>query len=689
MSKQYPGGIISKTPVTPSGPYATSTASGIWTLDQQAYWQKLGQWPTAGNFPIDPQFNYVTMLLHGDGTNGAQNNTFLDSSTNNFTITRNGNTTQGSFSPYGSNWSNYFNGSSDYLSLGTSTNLALGAGDFTIEVWLSVTAYNASTSNIFEWRSAGGTPSNIPTLYLSASGVPIFYASVGAGALITGSSAVALNTWTHLAIVRSGSTVTMYLNGTSVGSATNSANLGTQSFYINDPQGTFRHNGYFSNVRMVKGTAVYTGSFTPSTTPLTAITNTQLLTCQSNRFVDNSANAFSSTITGTPSVQRFNPFGASTAYSTSVIGGSGYFDGSGDYLATSSTQIIPASTTYTVEAWVYLTGDYSDYREIVTQGSSGNANRWLMLVNITDGELKIQTGSSSIPTSFTVPKNTWTHLAFVNNSGSYTVYANGTSVGSGTNTVTPQNTYLTVGAFQSGAEYFQGYISNVRITNTAVYTSAFTPNTAPLTAISGTSLLLLTTNGAIFDNAMMNDLETVGNAQISTSVKKYGTGSLAFDGTAGYLKVNKSIPQNIFAGNFTIEFWFNVNGTSGYKRMFNNAPGTTPSGYFYIFYNGTDIRMYNDDVGVLITVGTFTANTWTFLAISRSGSTTRVFVNGTQTYSYSGTTFFLSNDFYIGGGPDQEYTNGYIDDFRITAGYARYTANFTPPTAALFDYGPT
>mgnify|MGYP003349823598 CR=1 FL=1 len=59
----------------------------------------------------DPQFDYVTLLLNGDGTNGGQNNTFLDSSTNNFTITRNGNTTQGSFSPYGNLWSNYFGGS--------------------------------------------------------------------------------------------------------------------------------------------------------------------------------------------------------------------------------------------------------------------------------------------------------------------------------------------------------------------------------------------------------------------------------------------------------------------------------------------------------------------------------------------------------------------------------------------------
>ena len=67
---------------------------------------------TQGAAPADPYFYDVSLLLNGDGTNGAQNNTFLDSSTNNFTITRNGNTTQGSFSPYGSLWSNYLNGSS-------------------------------------------------------------------------------------------------------------------------------------------------------------------------------------------------------------------------------------------------------------------------------------------------------------------------------------------------------------------------------------------------------------------------------------------------------------------------------------------------------------------------------------------------------------------------------------------------
>ena len=68
----------------------------------------------------DPYFEYTTLLLPGNGTNGAQNNTFLDSSTNNFTITRNGNTTQGTFSPFSqTGWGNYFDGTGDYL---TATN---------------------------------------------------------------------------------------------------------------------------------------------------------------------------------------------------------------------------------------------------------------------------------------------------------------------------------------------------------------------------------------------------------------------------------------------------------------------------------------------------------------------------------------------------------------------------------------
>ena len=102
----------------------------------------------------DPYYEYVTMLLTGNGTNGAQNNTFLDSSTNAFTLTRNGNTTQGSFSPYGTLWSNYFDGSS-YFTTG-STITTLGAGDFTIECWANFGATGSQALFGYGNSTSGG-----------------------------------------------------------------------------------------------------------------------------------------------------------------------------------------------------------------------------------------------------------------------------------------------------------------------------------------------------------------------------------------------------------------------------------------------------------------------------------------------------------------------------------------------------
>ena len=69
MSKQYPGGIISKTAPVPSGSFENSTAPGIWTLEQQSYWQKLGQWPIPGNVPQYIENVFSTYLYSGNSGN--------------------------------------------------------------------------------------------------------------------------------------------------------------------------------------------------------------------------------------------------------------------------------------------------------------------------------------------------------------------------------------------------------------------------------------------------------------------------------------------------------------------------------------------------------------------------------------------------------------------------------------------
>jgi hypothetical protein len=721
MSKQYPGGLITKTPVVPSGPYQNSTASGIWTLDQQAYWAKLGQWPTAGNSDADPQFNYVTMLLHGDGTNGAQNNTFLDSSTNNFTITRNGNTTQGSFSPYGSNWGNAFTAASgDYLSVPYSSVFNL-TGDFTVECWINpsqLPTANATGSPLYPRIFSFGTYNAANSIGLELNSndpgrVNAFSIWYNGTQSYSANSLVAVGNWYHCAMVRSGTVITLYLNGTSILTITGaSAAVNTSQAlliaslhsYTADANACFK--GSISNFRVVKGTAVYTSSFTPPTTPLTAITNTVLLTCQSNRFVDNSTTAATITPFGTSSVQRFNPFGASTAYSTSVIGGSAYFDGSGDSLSLPNDVALDFGTgDFTIEVWIYPTSLPTSYQCVFITCNNTASAGGIGLFTQSTGEIEVYdfagNGAVFSTSGFNLKTNQWTNIAVTRSGSTNTLYKNGVSFATATNSSNyNSSTDTVIGNSTAASQTFYGYISALRVLKGTAQAPTIT---TPPTNITNTSLLLNMTNGAIFDNAMMNDLETVGNAQISTSVKKYGTGSASFDGSTSYLR---SPLITRFGLTFTIEFWMYPTINSGNEWMVCSAQGYNAAapnhGFLIGYFNGvvnSSIAIAGTGLGAYwINCATVvTTNAWHHIAVVGDGTSCVVYLDGVNIGSSawpSGYTGFLTNGLLIGAGCTSSLTpinfyGGYIDDLRITNGYARYTANFTPPTAAFFNIGPT
>ena len=637
----------------------------------------------------DDKFNYVTMLLHGDGTNGAQNNTFLDSSTNNFTITRNGNTTQGSFSPYGSNWSNFFDGTGDYLGCGSQSAYAFGTSNFTMECWAYATSF-ASYNSLTGSRTgfSDGASTNY-SFGIDGTGSIYFYS---AGFLVTSSAgAINLNSWNHIALVRSGTSTNqsvIYVNGVSVGTGTISNNLTGTALAIGGlVNGNEPFTGYISNVRL-NNTALYSTTFTPPTAPLTAVSGTSLLTCQSNRFFDSSANGFTLTPNGNTSVQRFNPFGASTAYSTSVIGGSGYFDGSGDYLGCGSQSAYAFGTgDFTLNVWVYLTSAPT-YMSIADTRTSG----WALAIDASRAIYLYSDAVGFVVTSAVgaVPFNAWTYVTVKRVSGTMTLYLNAVSINSAANSTNFSNTTLTVGANGSGGEPFFGYICDFQ----AIKGTGTTPTlpTAPLTNVTNTSLLLNYTNGAIFDNAMMNDLETVGNAQISTSVKKYGTGSLAFDGTGDYLSIAGTPNLAFGTGNFTIELWaYRLSGTNnGLFQLSTTAGGfkSNDVNNLALAYASGGITYYANNNSYVPST-TVSNNQWDHLALVRSGTTTTLYFNGVSVSSITDSTNYTGTHLVVGGYYDTTYVwNGYIDDLRITKGYARYTTTFTPPTSALSDTGP-
>ena len=658
---------------------------------------------SAGGAAADPNFNQTTLLLHGDGTNGAQNNTFLDSSTNNFTITRNGNTTQGTFSPFSvaeGEWSNYFDGSGDGLVFGNETAFSMGTGNFTWEAWIYLDQIPSVLYPIIDVNS--GSNGRLMFYVNSSAQLALDAFSVG---IATSTGTVTASTWQHVAIVRSGTgsnQCVFYINGVSAGTATISTDFTNNKAHVGrDGSGTYPMKGYISNARIVKGTAVYTAAFTPSTSPLTAIANTSLLTCQSNRFKDNSTNNFAITVNGNTSVQPFSPFAPSAAYSPSVNGGSGYFDGSGDYLSVADdVDFDMSSGDFCVEAWIYpLSGTGSNGGILGSSLASSPPVGWTLRYLSGTSKLNISDASNNYTSTATIPLNAWTHVAATRSGTDLRLFINGAldSTNAGISaSVDFSSTAFYVGRgydVDAGNAYFKGYILSARVVKgAAVYTSAFTPPTAPLTAISGTSFLCNFTNAGIFDNTGKNNLETVADAQIDTSVKKYGTGSMKFDGTGDYITVPASPNLDLTTGNFTIECWFYYSTTppSGAAYDYLWAIGSNNINGLGLYIQGGTPKIWNNS-SVLTTTGSISATTWYHIAVVRSSGTLVVYLDGVSIGSVSLTSNLSgggSSGFNIArwiNAPDLEDFTGYIDDLRITKGVARYTAAFTPPTAAFPD----
>jgi hypothetical protein len=212
------------------------------------------------------------------------------------------------------------NGSSQNIKYAGGTSVSFGTGDLTIEFWANKSADGGSGyDGIFEAQLSGGYAW---ILELSTSRG---FAFIGNG---VGSEAVAGVTindgaWHHWAVCRSGSTWYMFKDGVALTKTTDtigSGNLAANGdVYIGSQAGSYVFNGLLSNVRVLKGTALYTANFTPSTVPLTPITNTQLLmnTVSGAFLADSSVNSFVPSGTSAPTWSASSPF-TGTGYKNRV-----------------------------------------------------------------------------------------------------------------------------------------------------------------------------------------------------------------------------------------------------------------------------------------------------------------------------------------------------------------------------------
>ena len=662
----------------------------------------------------------VTAFLLKSTGNSADNSsiTYQDSADASFGLTETTDPQASTFTPYRSGgYSAYFDGTGDYLSADLGTNI--GDGDFTVECWVYIDPNRSTASRgIFQIsNTSGGLQANATTNLMVAHRNSTYSYNwvVYANSVQTNTSTASLTgQWQHVALVRSGSSTKLYIDGTSIQTISDSMNYNATRFVsIGGYYSTsYLLDGYIRDFRVVKGTAVYTSDFTPPTEALTAVSGTELLTCYLPYFGDGSTNGHTITVNGNTKTAPFGPYDFEPWSSTDHIG-SAYLD-TGDRLQTTDYTAVAdfGADDFTVEGWYYQTAT-TQYQYIFSCRAT-NTYRLIAFLNNNTLQIYMSTSGSNWEHSNTncgtIKDGVWTHVALVRNGGTITCYLNGVGVtvtsSIGTDTLAAPTAFY-IASDQSG-NGLGGYVSDFRVVKgTAVYTSNFTPPTTPLTAVTNTKLLMQNKTDVNFYDAAATDGVTLSTNSPSTtsSVTNFvGSSSLRFDngeslsleglGDDEYLR-------SFFALNdtpWTIEYWIRCDDVEGTWRPFGaGASGATSwsatnGHHLMVNSNGSNFYVHYQNAGSNGTLysaaslsGVMTNDTWHHHAWSWDGTTQRFFIDGNLMGSTTNDIDNVTGGTYvfnIGRAASNGTDNGgfYLQDFRITKGLARYTAAFTPPT---------
>jgi len=202
------------------------------------------------------------------------------------------------------------------------------------------------------------------------------------------------------------------------------------------------------------------------------------------------------------------------------------------------------------------------------------------------------------------------------------------------------------------------------------------------------------TNGSttITDSSSNSVVVTAnGNAQIDTAVKKFGTGSIEFDGTGDYLLINGSTYPLDLSGDFTVEFFVRHTNVAAAQKYITLGPSGGAISTLMLIDVSTNFRLFIDGSSRLLgSAGGPTINTWYHIAVVRNGTSIKYFLDGNEELNYTQSTpkdYSLNYTYPIGinQGLTIQSLYGYLDEFRIST-VARYTSNFTPPTAPFPNF---
>jgi len=646
-------------------------------------------------------FNQLLLKVSGTG----DNNNFDDKGETNHSISASGTVTQGTFNPYRpSGYSIWMHptGGNSYLRPTAHADFAFGTGDFTVETWIYPIQVDSGVHQMIydtvPSGSSGSTAGRI-ALYLNPNKMAIYIPGVGTTNQSSTLKYVVPHKWQHLAWVRTSGTIKMFIDGYEVHSFSSTYNFTRTEAGIGKDfasGGTGQARAYHSNLRIVKGTAVYTTGFTPPTEPLTAISGTSLL-LNSYNFDDKSGN--NHTVTSTlAEIRPWSPFDAK-AYSVTQHGASALFDGNSDFLTyPNSTDFRFGTGDFTVEAWLYPNsvpgGGVNNDMTVFGHFGSPTMFFYISNNNLTP---TLWNGSNGYGSSIDLQLKSWNHVAWVRESSTLKIYVNGVeglSQASYTTDFNAATAPLTGKSSANSTRYYNGYIADLRVVKgTAVYTSAFTPPTAPLTAVTNTKLLMTMNDGAILDNSQAHNLVLQGTTIGSSATQHYGQNTISLDANSDYIELDEPAIPTYSEENYTVDLWFRSADTG--RKDFVNQYLASQTGRMALYSESAKIKFFQhgwNGTAAITGPTSWTTNTWHHVALVNSDEARHFYLDGNhQGGAHTAGADMMVQNTKIGAldlnSTLQGFINGHMHDVRISKGLARFPYIAKPVTLTQINSG--
>jgi len=657
-------------------------------------------------------------LIKADDTSNV---TIVDKSSSPVSVSANGGVVPGAKSPYApSGHSIRFDKSGpDRIDFGSQSDLKItGTQDFTISGWIYVTS-NSTSDYHGLWNQGYSFQS-----YYNGGRIGVWLSSDGStydisgGGLTSNTNSVSSFTWHHFAIMRSGNTWGLYIDGIwqSTGAQTYSASiyddasLGTLlgNYYT----GGYPFKGYVRDFK-VDHAAIYTAgqNFTVPTSSPSVGSDTRLLLKDTPYTRDESTYKRSVTIAGTVELAEFGPYDHAVYTKTDHLGSEEH-DGTdgGGFGMPASAKFGYGTGDFSIEMWYYHKGlsqssnglYYTGLWDQRTSTQNYTSTAPLIMYDLNDN---VEFWYSSGPkiNGPKLPTNQWSHIAVCRVSGDIKMYVNGRQVGStvdgsSVDFITPAGSWgIGYSPGDQGGKYaFNGYIGECRVVKGAsAYSGEFTPPTEPLTAISGTSFLIGQNRSRVWDAKAASNVSFDGNPSANASVRKWANGaSLDVDRTDDryhfYMR-NGNVgggDGSVSGSDFTAEGWFYFDTINhqGLFQISGTYKGLQSSNYaqtIAVGHNGANWQLYGG--GTTHTNGSsfsLSAGQWYHVAAVRNSGVSKLYIDGIENISFTDTWQYSNQWVVLGGYYSTSYLmDGKIQDFRITKGLARYTSNFTPPSA--------